>query len=86
MVIQMFSVYDVKTKIFQSPFYAHNSGHAMRIMTDAVSKPDSQFGRYPEDFLLFEVGMFDDQSGLVLGSETPQQVIAVSELVKVGGE
>lgn len=81
MVVKMYSIYDVKTQIYQVPFPAHNDGDAVRRMSDEVNLKDSQISRHPEDFLLYCVGQFDDNNGR-LKEIDPQQIIAFSELRK----
>lgn len=76
MELQIFSMYDKKTTIYGRPFYAHNSGHAMRLVLDEASNQDSQLSKYPADFQLCKIGSFDDQ----LGTIDPQEVAVVIEI------
>ena len=34
---------------------------AVRTFVECANSPDHQFGRYPADYTLFEVGEFDDE-------------------------
>ena len=38
------------------------TGQAMRAFEDTVNDVTTQFGKHPEDFTLFEIGTFDDQT------------------------
>lgn len=81
MISKMYSVYDVKSKLYQVPFHSHNDGHAIRCFTDMVRHEKSHLSRYPEDFILFNVGSFDDESGVISPLSRPIQIIVASECV-----
>ena len=65
MIYKIFSVYDSKAQIYTNPFYQHNQQMAMRTFSDAINHPEHQFARNPEDYTLFEVGEFNDETGEV---------------------
>ncbi len=83
MVLKIYSVFDKKTVLYGRPFYAHNSGHAIRCMQDEVDRgeKDSQLARYPSDFALYSVGAFDDNKGIITPIE-PICIIEITDLVK----
>lgn len=61
----LFSVYDVKSTIFSSPFISVNAATAIRAFAHAVNDPSTEIFQYPADYILYEVGSFDDTSGVV---------------------
>lgn len=61
MKLFMFSILDAKVGAFAPPFYARSLGEAVRTVTDTLLA-DSQLSRHPEDFHLYELGSFEDQS------------------------
>ena len=63
MKIKVCSVYDVKGEMFQAPFFVPALGIAMRMFTDVVNDKSTPFGKYPGDFVLYQVGEFDDATG-----------------------
>jgi hypothetical protein len=67
MELQVFSVYDQKAKAFLPPFFFHNEGIARRTFMDMVNKKDHQWNAHPEDYTLFKIGRFDDNSGEMIG-------------------
>lgn len=83
MVLQMFSVFDKKTVVYGRPFFAHNRGHAMRLVGDELVNDDSLLAAHPDDFALYEVGSFDDSLGIVGGLLTkgPTAVCEIKDLV-----
>lgn len=65
MILKMYSVRDGAVDTFMRPWFARSDGEARRGMMDEMSNPQSQLARHPEDFSLFYVGEFDDETGLV---------------------
>ncbi|WNK13435.1 MAG: nonstructural protein [Microvirus sp.] len=61
----MYSVYDNKAQAYLGPFCCVNSMVALRMFGDSASDVNHMFHRHPLDYHLFEVGEFDDQTGLV---------------------
>lgn len=57
------AVYDSKAKVYCAPFTVAALGIALRAFHGEANNPQSQLGRYPADFTLFELGVFNDESG-----------------------
>lgn len=81
MKVQMFCVFDSKSEAFTLPFFKTTKGEAVRDFGDAVNDPKSPWFRHPEDFTLFHVGEFDDQSATVASLKTPVSLGLASEYV-----
>lgn len=62
---KMFTVYDSKAEAFLPPFFMRSRGEAIRAWESEVNNEQSNFCRFPSDFTLFEIGMFDDSNGSV---------------------
>lgn len=62
MIQKIFSVYDQKAEAYLPPFYLPNRNMAVRTFTDCVNSKDHQFNRNPSDYLLVELGEWDDSS------------------------
>ena len=41
-------------------------GEALREFQTAVNNRESPYGRYPADFVLYEIGLYDDVEGVVI--------------------
>lgn len=65
MKLKMFAVYDSKGEVYTPPFCMKTEGQAIRSFIETVNDKTSQIGKYPEDFTLFEIGVFDDEKGIV---------------------
>lgn len=65
-VLKMFAVRDVKADQFLSPFCSPNGGSALRSFCDAVQNENSLINKHPEDYQLYEVGEYVEQSGEIV--------------------
>lgn len=63
MKLKVFSILDTKADVFHAPFYFGAVGLAVRAFKDLANDSNSTVSRHPDDFRLFEIGVFDDQSG-----------------------
>lgn len=61
------SIRDSAADSFMRPFTVPTVGMAIRAFTDEVNRvsPDNQMNVHPSDFELFEIGEFDEQTGMV---------------------
>ena len=63
------SVFDKATQHYMRPFTAMTGGEAMRLFEDEVRKPGTPFNAHPEDYALFQIATFDDQTGKITAIE-----------------
>lgn len=83
---RVFSAHDSKLSIFLPPFFVQHLGQALRMWEDSVNSPDTLVAKHPSDFVLYEIGTFDDEHG-VLTSHTPHQRVASAlEVIKKPSE
>lgn len=66
---KIFAIYDNKAEAFMQPFYATTVGLALRIFADNVANPESIMHKNPNDFVIYEIGSFDDSTGEVANRE-----------------
>lgn len=83
MILKAYSIYDRKALTYNPPFYAPTDGAACRIVADSANDPNSSLGRHPNDFVLFLVGEYDDQKGLMTPCAPLHHVMDLSALVQV---
>lgn len=62
MLHKVFSIYDSKAEIFRQPFMSPTAGTAIRDFELAVNEKDSMLNKYPADYTLFEIGVWDDNN------------------------
>lgn len=61
----LMAVRDAKVSCFMRPWVARSEGEAIRAFADLVNEPGHDLNKHPEDYTLFQVGKFDDQTGEV---------------------
>lgn len=71
MVVQIFAVFDSKTKAFMQPFFSLAIGSGIRAFVDAVNDASTPFFKHPQDFSLFHIGSFDDQVPRLVALDAP---------------
>lgn len=74
MQLKAFSIRDSKGEIFHPPFYKKTHGEAERDFAQLVQDEKSTIAKFPEDFDLYFVGTYDDNSGLFSALDTPQHI------------
>ena len=75
MQLKCYSIRDLKGEMFNPPFYQKTHGEAERTFRTLVSDEKSTLHKYPEDFELFCLGEFNDQTGRFQSLESPQAII-----------
>lgn len=83
MKMYAFSVFDGAVNAFLPVFFARSKGEAIRSFTTAVGDDTHQFAKHRTDYSLFQVGEFDDLSGLLSGPVVPERVLSASEVAPV---
>lgn len=80
MNLQMFSVYDIKARAFLRPFCMPNADMAIRALKDSAHEPDHSFAKNPEDYTLYSVGEFSEDTGAIT-TTLPEVVATVSQCI-----
>lgn len=65
MLMQMYSVYDVKTRAYLLPFYSRTDEEAIRTFLRTALEPDHPFAMFAADYVLFNLGQFDDRTAQI---------------------
>lgn len=71
MLIRLYSVYDRVAHIYADPFVSPNDSTAVRAFNIAQSTPESMLYAAPQDFQLWYIGSFDNDSGELLSYDDP---------------
>lgn len=69
MHLKAFSVYDTKAEAYLPPFFLPTVGMALRAFKDCATSKDHQFGKNPDDYVLYEIGHFDDHTGQLVAAK-----------------
>lgn len=65
MKLKAFSIYDTKALAYGVPFFMSSVGQATRAFADLSNDPQSMVFKHPTDFVLFEIGEFNDSDGVI---------------------
>lgn len=63
MRLYAFSVLDKKAEFFSTPFFTRSLGEAIRGFGDEARNPESQLAKHPNDFELYHIGFFSQETG-----------------------
>lgn len=83
MILNIFSIYDSKAEAYMQPFFMKTKGEAVRAFSDLVRDPQSMVSKHPEDYVLFEIGSFDDQKAEICVLDSPRSLGVAIEYVSV---
>ena len=77
MITQVVALFDGKVEAFGMPQFVQSVGAGVRAFGDAVNgSGDSDIRRHPEDFQLFHLGSFDDETGRFTQFDVPKLLSA----------
>lgn len=76
----VYAVFDVASGVYDRPFVAHGDPAAHRSFGDVAVSADHPIGKHPQDFTLFRIGTYDDNSGHI-DPEPPAKVVTGLECV-----
>jgi len=80
MKLKIFVIHDSKAEAYIQPFFQSTYGLAERMFTDEANNPESNICKHSEDFTLFYLGEFDQETGLMELEPTPK---AMSKAIDV---
>lgn len=80
MTLKAFAIRDNKAEYFNTPFFQKSHGEAERSFKQLTNDNQSTVSKYPEDFDLYYVGDYDDNTGTITALETAQHVIKAIHL------
>lgn len=63
--MKIYSVFDGKAQTFSPPFVAKTDAEAIRILESVVIDERTTIGKYPDDYTLFAVGEWNEDSGIM---------------------
>lgn len=78
---KMYSIFDEKAQVFNTPFACRNEAIAIRSFTDICSERGGMVSKYPEDFKLYYLGDFDDLKGTISALDIPMFVVSAMQIL-----
>lgn len=82
MKVKMYSLRDQQLGIYHAPMFLLSETIAIRTLYMAMADKNSQLVHFSENFALYELGEFDDQSGIVSMLETPKMIVSAKTILE----
>lgn len=76
---KVMTIRDEKAEIYINPFLVRTTGEAERVLTDLLNNPQTNIAKYPESFSLWELGEYNDNTG-IFDTHEPRHVINAIDL------
>lgn len=77
MKMKIYAIYDSVSVAYMQPFFCINEQVAMRHFRNLANDSQSNIARNPQDFVLYQIGTFDDQSAEII-ADTPAKHLGVA--------
>lgn len=77
---------DIKVGVYARPFFVNTVAQAVRSFQDEARRDaaDNQLNRHPEDFELFELGTWDEDTAVFDMLRSPKYIIRADMLTDIG--
>ena len=83
MLLRVYSIYDVKAAVYQGLTFDVNNAVAMRRFSDLANDPRSPIHSHPEDYILFNIAVFNDETGRIEPIDPVNLAVATDFVKKV---
>lgn len=83
MILQVYSIYDKRARVYQGMICFTNDDVALRYFSDLLKDKNSMIGAHPEDYIIFNIGQFNDTFGKFSNHKTFVEIINSG---KLGGD
>lgn len=80
MLTELYTIYDSKALIYNKPFHQQNEAVALRTASDLANDPNSECCKHAEDYVLFYLGTYDDQTTEMNLQTAPKSIARFHEL------
>lgn len=73
MIVKIFSIYDSKAKLWTKPMFTQTEGGMLRSFMDISNDENQPIGQHPEDYALFQIGEFNEDTGNIKGFDNTER-------------
>lgn len=81
MLFVVFSVRDEKAQVFSPPVLALNVAMMMRSISDLLMDGKHPYAKHPEDYVLYDLGVFDDNTAAFSFPAAPKSLVVLRDLI-----
>ncbi|WNK12910.1 MAG: nonstructural protein [Microvirus sp.] len=82
MRLKMYSIRDSKAECFNQPFFCKTHGEAERNFLELTKDEKSFVSKYSDDYDLYFVGEYDDQTGTLESLDAPLHIVKAALLTQ----
>lgn len=84
MKLEIVAIHDRAADAFGRPISVNALGQAIRSFQDEINRPaeNNEMNRHPDDYDLFHLGTYDDNTGELTSLEEPKQIAIGKQLVR----
>lgn len=75
-----YAIFDRASGSYSNPFFLPSDASARRSFGDSANNKELNVGAHPEDYTLFRIGRYDDQTA-ELAPESPEKICGAWELL-----
>jgi len=79
---KLYTILDTKSEVYGPLIPQRNIAEFVRGFQTVVNDGQSQFSKFPEDFVAFETGEYDETTGIIRAHTSPVSVVRAIDLVK----
>lgn len=79
---KLYVIFDSKAQVYTAPMIQRNSAEFIRGFGTVVNDGKSSYSLYPEDYIAFEIGEYDERTGSINAYNEPISVVRAIDLVK----
>jgi len=84
MKLFLVAIYDSASGVYDAPNQVRSEREAARRFIDMCENSDTPFAKHPEDFTVFRIGIYDDNTGLIEPCAPEKIINGVEALAESG--
>ena len=74
MKLEIYSIYDFASKTYNAPYYQKTDEAALQHFVSLTNDENSLISKFPDQFALFNIGIFNDESGFIETYDQPKRL------------
>lgn len=83
MKVNLYAIHDAKATAYMPPFPMTTHGLAQRSFIEACLNPESNFHKYPLDYTLFFIGVYDDETSIIKSECPPEMLMTANQAMMI---
>jgi hypothetical protein len=80
MELEVFAMKDKKVNAYMQPFFMRSPAEALRAFEATAKDPKTNVYKHPEDYSLYHVGKYDDETATIEQKSEPQFLMSAEQI------